>query len=107
MLDTSTLLSPVTINAIQSLEPDCGLKLGNSGRDVQRLQLILKGLDFYKGALDGYFGFRTERSLLELQSNLGVANTGEFDLSTWYQLTYWLEDSLQPLNGLHDTAISA
>lgn len=107
MLETSTLLSPSTINAIQSLEPDCGLKLGNSGRDVQHLQLILKGLGFYKGALDGYFGFRTERSLLQLQKDLSVESTGEFDLATWYQLTDWLEDLVQSQNDCHPNAICA
>lgn len=97
MPTTSTSLSPIAINTIQGLEPDCALKLGDSSRDVQRLQLVLKELDLYQASLDGHFGFRTERGLMRLQNNLGVEATGEFDLSTWYQLTYWSEEVAQAL----------
>lgn len=100
-------LSPIAFTAVQSLEPDCALKLGESGRDVQRLQLTLKELGLYLESLDGDFGFRTERSLMQLQNDLGVEATGEFDLSTWYQLTYWSEDFMSSTNGLLATAVCA
>ena len=85
-------LSPIALMSIEALEPDCNLKLGDTGSDVQRLQIILKELEMYHGVLDGDFGVSTERALLTLQGELGVEGTGQLDVSTWYNLTYYAED---------------
>ena len=85
-------LSPVSLLAIQALEPDCDLKLGDSGPDVQRLQTVLKELDFYPGDLNGHFCGQTQQALVKLQQEIEAEATGQFDINTWYNLTYWAED---------------
>ena len=85
-------LSPIALLAIQALEPDCNLKFGDSGSDVQRLQTVLKELDFYTGALNGNFCGQTQQALIKLQEEIEVEASGQFDINTWYNLTYWAED---------------
>ncbi len=92
-------LSPIALMSIKALEPDCGLKLNDSGCDVQRLQIILKELGLYNGALNGFFDLKTERALLGLQQYLEVTTTGQLDITTWYQLTYWSEEIEQQRHG--------
>ena len=91
-------LSPIALMSIEALEPDCGLKLHDSGADVQRLQIILKELGLYCGSLGGNFDHKTERALLRLQQYLDVSTTGQLDIRTWYQLTYWSEEIAQQRN---------
>ncbi|OKH19939.1 peptidoglycan-binding domain-containing protein [[Limnothrix rosea] IAM M-220] len=92
-------LSPIALMSIQALEPDCDLKLHDNGADVQRLQIILKELSLYNGSLDGHFNLKTERALLRLQQYLEVSATGQLDIHTWYQLTYWAEEIAQQRHG--------
>ncbi|AFY37140.1 Peptidoglycan-binding domain 1 protein [[Leptolyngbya] sp. PCC 7376] len=88
-------LSPIALMSIEALEPDCDLKLSDSGSDVQRLQIILKEMELYSGALDGEFDVATERALLQLQRTLNVSVTGRLDVSTWYSLTECAEEIAQ------------
>jgi peptidoglycan hydrolase-like protein with peptidoglycan-binding domain len=92
MLHLLHQISPLTFTAIQSLEPDCELRLGDQSAEVQDLQLILKELGFYQGALDSEFQPATERALLHLQQQLEVQATGQLDIETWYAITYWAEE---------------
>lgn len=85
-------LSPIALLAIQALEPDCDLKFGDYGSDIQRLQTVLREMDFYQGELNGYFCSKTQQALMQLQREVDVETTGRFDVSTWYNLTYWAED---------------
>ena len=85
-------LSPISLLAIQALEPDCDLKFGEQGSDVQRLQTVLRELEFYQGDLNGNFCGKTRRALMKLQEEIGAETTGQFDINTWYNLTYWAED---------------
>jgi hypothetical protein len=94
MLHLLHQISPLTLTAIQSLEPDCELRLGDQSAEVQDLQLILKELGFYHGALDSEFQPETERALLHLQQQLGVQATGQLDIETWYAITYWAEEKI-------------
>lgn len=98
-------LSPIALMSIKALEPDCNLKLHDSGCDVQRLQIILKELGFYNGSLAGNFNLQTERALLRLQQYLEVSTTGQLDIRTWYQLTYWSEEIEQQRHGRELVAI--
>lgn len=86
--------SAIAFNALTSLEPDSFLKLGDQGRDVQKLQIVLKDLGLYLDALDGQFALKTERALLTLQQILGIDASGVFCIETWYALTYWAEEQL-------------
>jgi N-acetylmuramoyl-L-alanine amidase len=52
------------------------VKYGSSGKDVTELQGRLKYLGFYKGAVDGDFGYQTLRSLKWFQSEFGMPVDG-------------------------------
>lgn len=92
MLTQQFCLSPIALLAIQALEPDCGLKFEDHNSDVQRLQTVLRELNFYQGDLNGYFCGKTQQALIKLQQEINVKTTGQFDINTWYNLTYWSED---------------
>jgi peptidoglycan hydrolase-like protein with peptidoglycan-binding domain len=75
---------------IDALGPEL-LQFGDVGFTVQTLQSALKALSLYSRAVDGYFGPHTERALLQLQRDYGLTQTGQFDLSTWYALSFWVK----------------
>ena len=53
------------------------LRFGSSGKQVEKLQELLKNQNFYEGNIDGDFGRRTVKALLEYQEN--VFGDGEDD----------------------------
>src|SRR5690554_574887 len=56
------------------------LKIGDRGHEVAMLQDALKGLGFYVGNLDGFFGPKTERGVKDFQgTDMGLEITGIFD----------------------------
>ncbi|MEL7314453.1 MAG: peptidoglycan-binding domain-containing protein [Cyanobacteria bacterium J06559_3] len=75
---------------VDALEPDC-LRLDDSGAAVETLQLALQELAFYSSRIDGYFGPSTSAAVRRLQQHFGLSATGQFDVATWYALTFWAE----------------
>ena len=65
-------------------EPEAGgamrtLSLGMWGDDVRRMQQALEELGYLSGAEEGVFDEITQAVVMELQSHLGLAPTGEAD----------------------------
>ena len=58
------------------------LILGSQGYDVYELQNRLGFLGYYKGKVDGKFGWQTYFSVRHFQSNFGLPVTGRVDLKT-------------------------
>jgi N-acetylmuramoyl-L-alanine amidase len=52
------------------------LKVGSSGGDVYELQGRLKHLGYYKGKIDGHFGWRTYKSVKTFQWKFGLKTDG-------------------------------
>lgn len=52
------------------------LRLGNSGTDVELLQLGLARSGYYNDSIDGIFGPRTQNALRRFQSNFGLVPDG-------------------------------
>lgn len=77
---------------VAALEPDL-LTLGDRSSAVQNLQIALKALGFYTDSLDGTFGLKTADAVQRFQQSFGIAATDEFDVATWYALTFWTESS--------------
>jgi peptidoglycan hydrolase-like protein with peptidoglycan-binding domain len=63
------------------------LSRGASGPAVSELQRLLLARGFYRGAIDGEFGFGTEASVMRFQSSRrDLTNNGIVDGSTWAAL---------------------
>jgi N-acetylmuramoyl-L-alanine amidase len=58
------------------------LILGSQGYDVYELQNRLSFLGYYKGKVDGKFGWQTYFSVKDFQSRFGLPVTGKVDLKT-------------------------
>ena len=71
----SVNLRPVVVaaGAIPSFQ---SLSRGSKGQDVAQLQAMLTTGGFYGGAVDGGFGYLTERAVWAWQKSLGVAQDG-------------------------------
>lgn len=62
--------------------PKPTLKLGSFGKEVVKLQVVLKDMRFDCGAADGAFGPKTQRELKKLQSSFNIKVTGEYNAET-------------------------
>ncbi|MDJ0696375.1 peptidoglycan-binding protein [Mastigocoleus sp. MO_188.B34] len=58
------------------------LYVGCNGEWVRELQANLQSLRFYNGSVDGSFGSRTERAVMEYQRSRGLPENGIADLNT-------------------------
>jgi hypothetical protein len=70
--------------ALTGDEPN--LELGDTGEGVVLLQVRLYGLQIFREIPDGAFGMSTENAVRELQSQLGLDNSGEVNRETWEAL---------------------
>lgn len=59
------------------------VRKGCKGDYVTRVQVILKGLSFYNGNLDGDAGNKTHAAILAYQKNRGLYVDGEFGPKCW------------------------
>lgn len=59
------------------------LRNGSVGGSVVLLQIILNGLRFNCGDVDGDFGPKTENALRKFQAVMGINQTGVADSATW------------------------
>jgi peptidoglycan hydrolase-like protein with peptidoglycan-binding domain len=62
------------------------LKRGDSGKDVEELQRLLKEAGYYDAAITGFYGPKTEDGVLAYQKNRGLTPTGETDPNTLAEL---------------------
>ena len=62
--------------------PAITLKRGDEGDDVLALQTRLTDLHYYHSTLSGKYGEKTEKAVKEFQSDFGLIQTGEADLTT-------------------------
>lgn len=60
----------------------------NQGYDVYYLQVHLKNLGYYSGALDGKFGLATQTAVKALQRATGISVDGVVGPQTYYHLAY-------------------
>lgn len=60
----------------------------NQGYDVYFLQVHLKNLGYYTGALDGKFGLATQTAVKALQTAVGISVDGVVGPQTYYHLAY-------------------
>ena len=67
-------------------EPD--LELGATGEGVLLLQVRLYALGLYRQVPDSTYDSATEQAVRELQSQLGLDNSGEVDRATWEALLH-------------------
>lgn len=62
------------------------LRPGDRGPAVRFLQTLLRDRGFYRGAIDGVFGVRTERAVRQFQQRQGLQVTGVVSGPTWRAL---------------------
>lgn len=62
------------------------LKYGSSGSAVKKLQILLNGLGYNCGAVDGAFGAKTSRAVSDYQRDNGLAVDGVVGSATWGKL---------------------
>lgn len=58
------------------------LKVGDRGEEVVQLQKILHELNFDCGAIDGVFGAKTTKALVQFQKESNIKDTGNYDQET-------------------------
>lgn len=62
------------------------LKRGDCCRAVKKLQILLKGLDWNVGKIDGDFGAQTEEAVKKYQAYVGITADGIVGKKTWEHL---------------------
>lgn len=62
------------------------LHLGSNGSQVTEAQKILKKLNYYSFKIDGMFGKRTNKAVIQFQKNHHLTQNGEIDEATWNKL---------------------
>ncbi|HHY38694.1 MAG TPA: L,D-transpeptidase family protein [Clostridia bacterium] len=60
------------------------MKIGNTGKDVQYVQQVLRRMGYDAGPLDGYFGPLLQEAVLQMQSFYGLPPTGEIGETELY-----------------------
>ena len=62
------------------------LKYGSSGSAVKKLQILLNGLGYIAGSVDGKFGSKTSRAVSDYQKDNGLTVDGVVGNATWNKL---------------------
>lgn len=62
------------------------LKLGSTGSAVKKLQILLNGLGYSVGTVDGEFGAKTKAAVIKYQKANGLDDDGEVGKDTWTKL---------------------
>lgn len=63
--------------------PSGGLAMGQSGEAVRAVQTALKNLGYYKGTIDGSYGYSTFEAVWWFQKNSSIAADGKVGNATW------------------------
>lgn len=85
----------MVINSSSAEAANVALKQGMSGNDVLALQTKLKDTGYYRGTLDGIFGFETRNAVMRFQSDQGLDVDGIAGFET-----------LSVLDGLYNNSVS-
>jgi hypothetical protein len=59
---------------------------GSKGSAVKKLQILLNGLGYSAGTVDGEFGAKTKAAVLKYQKDNGLTADGEVGAKTWSKL---------------------
>lgn len=62
------------------------LRVGSSGSSVRKLQILLNGLGYDCGKVDGDFGTKTEKAVKAFQKANGLDDDGDVGKDTWSKL---------------------
>jgi len=62
------------------------LKYGSKGSAVNKLQILLNGLGYSVGTVDGEFGAKTKAAVVKFQKANGLTADGEVGAKTWGKL---------------------
>ena len=62
------------------------LKYGSSGSAVKKLQILLNGLGYNCGTVDGSFGAKTSRAVADYQKDNGLTVDSVVGAITWGKL---------------------
>ncbi len=72
-----------------------GIELTNYGENVYNLQVIMKELGFYEGALTSYYDTNLETAVKAFQASQNIEQTGKLDdLTTRYLLAKYQDDKV-------------
>lgn len=63
-----------------------GIFTGRNGFDVVFLQVLLKKLGYYSGAIDGYYGSATQAAVVAFQRAAGISADGVVGQATYFAL---------------------
>ncbi len=71
------------------------LRLGSQGTDVKELQTNLKALGYFQAKIDGYFGSKTEKAVIQFQKASNLTPDGIVGPETYNEL----QKALDIMNG--------
>ena len=86
--------------ALEPAQPFTTLKRGSRGEAVSDMQQPLYDLGYYDYYIDGIFGWRTERAIRLLQSDLGLKVTGVADADLQKQILSGTLEKYDPYRAL-------
>lgn len=83
---TPTAIASVSVPKVEVLSSKTAFKsflsVGSSGREVEKLQELLKSEGFYKGSITSYYGSLTEKAVKLFQKAHGIKQAGYVGPST-------------------------
>lgn len=82
------------MNYLLPLQPQL-LCEGDRGGAIAHLQAALKEICYYSHEITGEFDRHTVRAVRTLQCRYGLEMDGQFNLETWYALTFWVKEDAQ------------
>lgn len=87
-LPADGIVGPFTADQIwiHTYAGDRNLFLGRNGTDTAFVQTVLFNLGFYGGAVDGYFGTRTQQAVIAFQTSEGIVVDGVVGPVTFFHL---------------------
>lgn len=93
------------------------LRLNSKGPEVELLQSTLQSLGYYRGAIDGVFGFQTFTAVQNFQRNNNLTVDGIVGPNTWNSLMPYINgytkhiikqgDTLSLIARMHSTTVDA
>ncbi|NEO86606.1 MAG: hypothetical protein F6J87_20460 [Spirulina sp. SIO3F2] len=78
------------------------LREGDRGGAIAHLQAALKEICYYSHEITGEFDRHTVRAVRTLQCRYGLEMNGQFNLETWYALTFWVKEDTRTCDSFKD-----
>ena len=85
----------VTQAPVQSTISELEITIHPTINDIQQ---ALQNADLYHGNIDGIFGPKTKRAILDFQTQNALKTDGKVGPKTWSQLKFYLTKSTQAVN---------